>query len=96
MQMLGKVIEDRGYKFVVEIVYTGYSFVVAQATATKTTKTGKEIIIIGEGISRRSYLDYPNPAQGSTIATGRALKALALKVCGNHISPLLGDSLLMA
>ncbi len=61
-----------------EVVYQGNTFTVTRITY----ENGEGRKIVAEGVSRRSYVDPPDPEMGRTISTGRALKALQKKI--NH------------
>ena len=63
----------------VEVPYQGLTFTVVKATLT-LPKSGRPLI--GEGISRRSFVDRQNGDTGFNIAVRRALEALDKKLGG--------------
>lgn len=61
----------------VEVVYVGKVFTVAKAILTENEH------VYSEGIARRSSVDAPDDKLGIEIATGRALRALYIKLTQN-------------
>ncbi len=76
----------------VKVVYESIYYTVVRAS-TRVGKNGHEREVFAEGVSRPSYLDrvtekYITPLahdRGVSIATGRACKALAMKLRGEKI-----------
>jgi len=69
----------------VKVVYQSKYYTVARASVkVKKNGDGAEKEVYAEGIARRSYLDK-DAAVGLAIATGRAKKALAIKLSGEHV-----------
>lgn len=67
-----------------EIVYHGNRFTVARVTGEVEGKH-----FVGEGVSRRSYLDRQNENLARSIAIGRARKAILMKLSGKKPRHLL-------
>jgi hypothetical protein len=63
-----------------DLVYEGTSF-----TITRAVLEYKGRRFVGEGVSRRSWQDAPNPELGKFISHGRAVKALIKKIKGEKI-----------
>lgn len=63
-----------------EIMYSGTIFTVVRCTATHRNEKGSKFLAEAEGVARRSYRDKPNFPLGIEIASGRALKAVKMKL----------------
>jgi hypothetical protein len=69
---------EKDVKF--DLVYEGTSFTITRAVVEYNGRR-----FVGEGVSRRSWQDAPNPELGQSISHGRAVKALIKKIKGEKI-----------
>ncbi len=70
--------DEKDVKF--DLIYEGTTF-----TITRAVLEYKGRKFVGEGVSRRSWQDAPNPELGRYISHGRAVKALIKKISGEKI-----------
>jgi hypothetical protein len=70
--------DEKDIKF--DLIYEGTTF-----TITRAVLEYKGRRFVGEGVSRRSWQDAPDPELGRFISHGRAVKALAKKIKGEKI-----------
>ncbi len=76
--MQKKLFEENDVKM--EIVYEGTTFTITRAVLEYNGRK-----FVGEGVSRRSWQDAPDPELGRFISHGRAIKALVKKIKGEKI-----------
>lgn len=67
-----------------QIVFQSKYYTVARATTQVKDADGIDHAVYAEGVSRRSYKDLNDEVRGRDIAIGRAKKALAKKLNGEH------------
>ncbi len=73
-----KLFDEKDAKM--EIVYEGTTFTITRAVLEYQGRK-----FVGEGVSRRSWQDAPDPELGRFISHGRAIKALVKKIKGEKI-----------
>lgn len=74
---------------IAEVIFQSKYYTVARAFVPVTNSNGTPKTVCAEGVARRSWKDPDDPQRGIEIATGRAKKALALKLEGKRSRHLL-------